>query len=274
MAGKSESSLRRGFRDAWNAYGGSAFQWCAVIAAAFGGILVAVLTPASATGQEQTLYGVAGAVGSAIGLGLLFLVFHCFRAPYRQRDDFWKAAINAKEDLSQQLAKMGETRPKLSISLPDPHEDWWLLGRYSLIVSNDGNTAVVKAQVKVLEGLEYIRGYYQDTFTALWEGNTDSVQLMKGHVARIQLIEPDLSPVIAPPHFSQWWISRWDESNQRASRLETTSWLTFGSSPAPELTFEVTLSTHPSDPSGPAIRRYRLDGQGLREIGTKVNPHA
>lgn len=169
------------------------------------------------------------------------------------------------------IEELRNERPVISVELPDSHEQSWLLGEYSLIVSNRGGTATVSAQVKITEGLDDVKAYDHDTFTALWEGDTNTVQLMQGQRVRMYLIGPDPSQPTSPPYFSQWRIRRWDDASRRASHLETTSWLTFGPTPPPELTFEVTISSHPSDPSGPTIRTYHLDRQGLREIGQALS---
>lgn len=192
-----------------------------------------------------------------IGLLIAFLV-----APFLA---FHKVRTE-RENSKLIVEELRNERPVISVKLPDSHETSWLLGRYSLIVSNRGGTATVSAQVRITEGLNDVQAYDHDTFTALWEGETNTVQLMRGQRVRMYLIEPNPSRPTSPPYFSEWWIRRWDDASHRASYLETTSWLTFGSTPPPELTFEVTISSHPSDSSGPTIRIYHLDRQGLKEI--------
>ncbi|MDA1095935.1 MAG: hypothetical protein O3B84_01575, partial [Chloroflexi bacterium] len=91
-------------------------------------------------------------------------------------------------------------RPILSVALADSDEIW-RVGGYSLVISNTGSKATVSVQVRIGEGLEHVQRYYQDTFTAVWEGGAPSVDLMNGLQARMLLIEPDIQQGSSPPFF-------------------------------------------------------------------------
>lgn len=62
------------------------YQVLTVFVAAIGGILVAFTVPAIATPRAQAIWGVIGALGTAILLWLIILGVNWFRAPYKQRE--------------------------------------------------------------------------------------------------------------------------------------------------------------------------------------------
>ncbi len=83
-----ESAWQRACKDTRHAVLSTVrYQVAALIAAAVGGLIVAYVVPATATAQQQGIWGVVGVLGTVVALMLATLLWHWHHAPVRQRDE-------------------------------------------------------------------------------------------------------------------------------------------------------------------------------------------
>lgn len=94
------------------------YQVLAVLIAAIGGLVIAFATPANVTPRTQTIWGIVGALGSAVALVMVIFVWNLFRAPYRQRNE----ATQTLTVLDQEIKRLTERR--LLVSLAESRYDY------------------------------------------------------------------------------------------------------------------------------------------------------
>lgn len=151
-----------------------------MIAALVFGVVVAILTPGSATSKEQALYGVLGALLGAVSIGILFLIWNCLRAPYRQRDEEFIEGQQLREIEAERLT----LKPDIIVT-PKVYN-----GRAILEVYNGGASASFVAQSRVNRGPSA-----GELYRMYWEAvRAERCQIAQGETASILVGERQEAP--------------------------------------------------------------------------------
>jgi hypothetical protein len=110
------------------------YQVLAVLIAVIGGLVIAFATPANVDPRTQAIWGVVGALSSAIVLVLVIFLWNLFRAPYRQRNEVTER-LTVRE---QEIARLTERR--LLVCLPESRYDY--LGQQWIRLRVENPTAI------------------------------------------------------------------------------------------------------------------------------------
>lgn len=146
-----------------------------MITAAVSGIAVAFLTPKVAGDLERALLGVTGALLGALAIALVFLVIHCQRSPYRQRDEQFAEAQSLREAEVKRLA----LRPDINVTSVVRNR------RAILEVYNSGPSAYFVARGRVNRGPSE-----SELYTMYWDAiKTERCQIDQGETASILVAE-------------------------------------------------------------------------------------
>ncbi len=152
------------------------YQVAALIISAVGGIIVAYAIPSTATLQQQEVWGVVGALGTALALMLMTLLWNLFRAPYKQRDEAQQRVHNLEAGPEAALSIEGVSTQWVKKA---PYRTLWR-SMYATITNNTSAPASLKYVTPSVDGQRtpldrIIDGEWDDMNEAL-NGSMPSLQ--------------------------------------------------------------------------------------------------